>query len=464
MKLATLLAALTGIGFAASSPVPPGLQAVEGASEDHKPFLFWEPPNSYHKQIERKALWEKLCHQALTRVGCAVGKIISGETRVTKPNGNQTSYIKVEGMGSKRLRVFKDGSSEDLTQHGWTDKDRYSIVRAKRRKKEWDGQNDQRALLRWNPADAYGNQANRREFWEKRCGEALAKIGCSGGIIHKGETRVTKDGLKTSYVRVEGTRSMDPGTDKTNSKELRVYQDASSEEGWSEHDRYLMVQSKYRRDPPRKKANLVDPDEARTSPQAATQHRISWNPPHAYETLPLLRKAYEKACSTALAREGCNYAIMHKGRHHLDRPVGTKLRYLRVTAGKDDSAVGPGWSRNMMLFENGSSEWYAPGPLPRRETRTYVEGKTRFDRLRNAEKRPVARPRKNAASSQATTQASSTPAAHPGPLRGPAEPAQAAPQEQHGHDDFMHWASQLGGILPTSPSRQFGFDPSRSLG
>lgn len=213
-------------------PLPHGSQAL----------LFWDPPSAY-KDTKRRRFWERRCGGALVKHGCDVGLIHQGEVYTTTPNGEETSYISVDGAplmdmeNSRKMSVFQDVSTQD----GWSAKGRRVMRIHKRPKKDLlhplEGQT---AVLSWDPEDSYINQPRRRLYWEQRCHLALHREGCTTGILHKGETRSIKDGQETTYINVEGA----PLPDMKNSKYMHVFQDGSSDIGWSHRDEILMSEAR----------------------------------------------------------------------------------------------------------------------------------------------------------------------------------------------------------------------------
>lgn len=246
------------------------------APESRTALLQWDPANAYKNHKLKRFEWEEKCDRALTSKGCRFGVIHKGQSSLIKPSGESAPYVLVEGSPSKdtgpvkKMRVFLDGSSEELAR--WSFKDQESIRGGKRLKKSpgrqevQDPQRNFSTFMLWDPHDAYPRRQERRAYWEQRCDPALAKEDCLVGIIHMPEIRVRRSkGEKTSYINVEGT--LTSGTEPT--KQMRVFQDGRTEPGWSGRDQLLMEQAKLKRAKKTQKY-AVNPAVASTSSQVPT--------------------------------------------------------------------------------------------------------------------------------------------------------------------------------------------------
>lgn len=399
MKLTTFLAAFAGLGIdmvmarpnphlsARPEPTSPQLRAgdmvpaspgptVPRHAVGGNPIIFWDPPDTYSKYAILKERWGEACQEALAKEDCDLGMVHKPMRSIMQPDGKKRYYLNVEGAplmnmkNTKRMRVFKDGTSV----RGWTDKDRYAMKINKSPKKDmtpldgkpWEGPTTR---LTWDPPNAYKNRPGRRNYWEPRCDRVLTMEGCNFGTIHQGESKVVRNGKQIGYVKVEGAPSA--GTEE--GKQMRVFQDGSYEHGWSARDIRLIKEAKYPRRPDRRRGEVHKPprEEGTTSEttsqppstsqehtEAISKHRISWNPPNAYnKRVRRFKQSYEKACARALEESGCDFGMIRQGQHRMDNDDGTKSFYMDVFAGKDNELHKASYMR---LFEDGTSFWYPP--------------------------------------------------------------------------------------------------------
>lgn len=140
MKLTTFLAAVAGLECVSTSPT---LTPSLAPNPIHKApaLVSWKPINAYDAQKGRKDLWASICGKALDSHGCASGVVHQGSHKEMGPDGKRTgrTYHNVEevslgpGHTPKKLRVFLDGSAEDLTESGWSEHDLESMAKFQRK-------------------------------------------------------------------------------------------------------------------------------------------------------------------------------------------------------------------------------------------------------------------------------------------------------------------------------------------
>lgn len=182
-------------------------------------------------------------------------------------------------------------------------------------------------------------------------------------MIHKGERNWTRpNGEKAYYINVEAA----PSPDMEPSRKMRVFQDGWSEDvaHWSPGDRRLMTgakrESHSHSDKMREMAMAMGPN---ISGHANPEPRIIWEPPLQDGKRAHLRKAYEGACHEALRREGCDFGILQQVYRRSKSADGSWTPYMDVYGGKRNDLEN---AKFMRLFEDGTSEWYPPGPPPRK--------------------------------------------------------------------------------------------------
>lgn len=138
MQPSTLLATLATLDFVTASPTPPAkpfpAADLPPAHLVPRAFLLWKPANAYSKHRAKNDFWSQLCEEALDRHRCLAGNVYQGQhdEMVALGNGEKTlrAWVNVEsvplwhGDVPRKLRVYMDGTSDDVTKQGWSERDR----------------------------------------------------------------------------------------------------------------------------------------------------------------------------------------------------------------------------------------------------------------------------------------------------------------------------------------------------
>lgn len=136
-----------------------------------------------------------------------------------------------------------------------------------------------RAQFRWEPGEPYPTQLPKKGDWEVLCNQALDEHDCPSGIIYVGQrAELGRHGDKTGRYYHNVQEAVESKHEGRPPKRLRVYDDGTSDVGWSRRDRRLVQKSKHKMQWQAKRKSgqqLIAPDESGSSESVAQKALLS---------------------------------------------------------------------------------------------------------------------------------------------------------------------------------------------